>query len=154
MTHGKSRGTVPGKRHIEQRQKGKYSLHNAGFVALVLQDYKNRVHVTDNTGKILLRKQLSQGAFVQEWQRKSGEEQLSAQHLRKWLSKGDTPGPPGETALEKIEKQRMEALFFFSGLKRDTLSGGSGRLSPFIRTECSWPSMRMRTGTRKSTLIT
>eukprot|EP00667_Euglena_gracilis_P026042 EG_transcript_30992 len=122
MARGKSRGTAPGKRHIEQRNKGKYSLHDAGFVALVLQDYRNRVHITDNSGQILLRKQLSQGAFVQEWQRTSGEEQLSAQHLRKWLSKGSTPGPAGESAVDKVERQRNEAFAYFSSLKRDTLS--------------------------------
>ena len=93
------------------------------------------MHVTDNAGKILLPKELSQGAFVAEWAKKTGEEQFSAQHLRKWLSKGLSEGSPEESAVSKIERQRNEAYLHFLGLKRDVFSGGSGRVSPFLELE-------------------
>ena len=40
----RSRGARVGKRHAAQRSSGKYTLHSAGFVACVREDYKQRVH--------------------------------------------------------------------------------------------------------------
>ena len=131
---GHSRG-VPGKRNVSQRNSGKYSLHDAGFVASVLKDYKERVNITDGIGKILLSKSVSQSSFVQEWAKRTGEEQFSSQHLRKWLAKGAVTANPGETAVQLIERQRMEAFLFFSSLKRDILSASSGRNTPFGQVE-------------------
>ena len=42
---GKSRGSRAGQRNVLQRSTGKYTLHDAGFVACVLEDYKQRVQV-------------------------------------------------------------------------------------------------------------
>ena len=77
-----------GERHALQRSTGKYSMHHAGFIAVVLQDFHAKVHVTDKCGRILVPRQMSQKAFVHEWIRKTGEEQFSARHLRIWIDTG------------------------------------------------------------------
>ena len=53
-------------------------MHHAGFIACMLHDFDVKVHVTDKCGRIVVSRQMSQKAFVQEWIAKTGEEQLNA----------------------------------------------------------------------------
>ena len=68
----KTRGhRKPGARNVANRNV-KYVMHSAGFIASVLQEFKEDVHITDAAGKILRSKKKSQNTFVKEWQDKTG----------------------------------------------------------------------------------
>ena len=56
-----------GERHVLQCSTRKYSMHHAGFIALVLHDFCAKVYGTDKCGRILVPQQMSQKAFVNRW---------------------------------------------------------------------------------------
>ena len=102
MAVNSKRHDAVGKRNVHCRSAGKHVQHDAGFIASLLEEYNAVVHITATDGKILLPKQRSQGAFIEDWRRKTGEETLSTRHIGVWIAKvWFTMGMPLKTCFFK-----------------------------------------------------
>ena len=110
-------------------------MHHAGFIVAVLQDFRTKVHVTDKCGRILVPRQMSQKAFVNEWIRKTGEDQFSARHLRIWIHKGSEDGDPSKEVSAKAIRRVGEAIDHYAGLLRSTCKANAGHTSPHLEVE-------------------
>ena len=115
---GASHKCKPGKRHGHLHASN--ARFNYGCRALVLDDYKLRVHDTDKHGKILQLKEMSTMKFAKLWAgRLACNEVDLKRNICRWKAKKATLD---------------ESIAYFASQKRDTVSAGQGviYLSPIL----------------------